>query len=434
MANRPRHGTYYRESYAMKRAKRRARKKKMVIAIVCVLILVLAVAIGVFAYNKIVNDKLSLNGSNATQALSKTTDTTCSYTLIKIDAGKDESVSASYDTKERRELYFMMRTDTANSCISFIYFPTDLKVTLNDKKVHPLWQATNVGGDAELIRVLSDFCDVKINHFIAAEGDDLAKLVENIGGINVNLGTELDDPHAGCQTLKSGDVTLDSQSTKTLLRSRSVLGSNDTISKNLTSFASSLMTKMTTSGGFDLANVIDQFAEGAASDLKASDFTDFASKFANKQVTVYDTSVPGTSSKSTDTSETVFSARATETSQILEKFKSGEDPRDTNKLTTDFDKSQVHVEVRNGAGITGAASACKTFLESKGYALDGAGNVDDATTYEETLIVYLGDEYENAANAIVNELGCGRVVNGGDYYTSSSNIIVIIGLDWSATS
>ena len=90
--------------------------------------------------------------------------------------------------------------------------------------------------------------------------------------------------------------------------------------------------------------------------------------------------------------------------------------------------------MRNGAGITGAASACKTFLESKGYSVDSAGNADDGTTYEETLIVYMDDQYENPANSIVNELGCGRVVNGGDYYTSSSNIIVIIGLDWSKTS
>ena len=428
------HSTYYRETYVLKKAQAKARRRKATIAVVALLIVVAAVAIGFFAYNKIVNEKLSFSGSNAAEALTKATDNDAVYTLVKVDAGKDKSVAASYDTKENRELYFVMRTDTTNESVSFLVFPTNLSVKLSDKKTHPLWQATNLGGDAELISTINDFCDIKINHIIETDGEALGKLVENVGGINVTLSSELNDPYAGSLTLHAGETTLDARTTCTLLRTRSVLGSYDTISKNVSAFTSALMTKMTSAGGFDLANVIEQFANSATSDMKVQDFTNFASKLSGKNVAVYDSTIPGSSSKSTDTDEAIFVARDSETTTVLDNFRGGDNAREAQAKIAEFDRSQVHVEVRNGAQITGAASACKSFLEGKGYVVDGAGNTDDGTTYEETLVVYLDDQYENAANAIVKEVGCGRVVNGGDYYTSSSNVIVIIGLDWSATS
>ena len=434
MPTQGKHSTFYRESYVIKQAQAKARKRKATIVVVAMLIVAVAVAIGFFAYNKIVNDKLSFSGSNAADALTNATENDAVYTLVKVDAGKDKSVAASYDTKENRELYFVMRTDTSNESVSFLVFPTNLSVKLSDKKTHPLWQATNLGGDAELITTINDFCDIKINHIIETDGEALGQLVENVGGINITLSSELNDPYAGSLTLHAGEVTLDARSTCTLLRTRNVLGSYDTISKNVSAFTSALMTKMTSAGGFDLANVIEQFANSATSDMKVQDFTNFANKLSGKTVTVYDSTIPGSSSKSSDTDETIFVARDSETATVLENFKGGDDAREAQAKVTEFDRSQVHVEVRNGAQITGAASACKSFLEGKGYVVDGTGNTDDGTTYEETLIVYLDDEYENAANAIVKEVGCGRAVNGGDYYTSSSNVIVIIGLDWSATS
>lgn len=434
MAQGGRHSTYHRRSYLVKKAQARTRKRRIVIAVTFALILSATIAIGFFAYNKIVNDKLSNSGSNATSVLTKQADNGAAYTLVKVDSGKDASVSASRDTLENTELYFLMRTDASNACVSFLVFPTNLSVKLSDKKTHPLWQATNFGGDAELINVINDFCDVNINHIIETDAESLGSLVENVGGIQMTLSSELNDPYAGTLTLHSGDVTLDSRSTCTLLRTRNVLGSYDTISKNVSAFASALMSKMTSSGGFELANVIEQFANSATSDMKVQDFTDFATKISGKGVTVYNTTIPGSVSKSTDTSETIYVARESESETVIENFKAGDDARDVAAKVKDFDRSNVHVEVRNGAQITGAAATCRTFLEGKGYVVDSVGNTDDGATYDETLIVYLGSEYENPANAIVNELGCGRVVNGGDYYSSSSNIIVIIGQDWTSTS
>ncbi|MFR7404232.1 MAG: hypothetical protein ACLUW6_06365 [Coriobacteriaceae bacterium] len=40
------------------------------------------------------------------------------------------------------------------------------------------------------------------------------------------------------------------------------------------------------------------------------------------------------------------------------------------------------------------------------------------------------EAFEIAAKAIVSDLSAGRVVNGGDFYTFDTNVLVIIGTDW----
>ena len=65
-----------------------------------------------------------------------------------------------------------------------------------------------------------------------------------------------------------------------------------------------------------------------------------------------------------------------------------------------------------------------------GYDVKSVGNVDDGTVYPETLVIYKDEAFEIAAKAIVSDLSAGRVVNGGDFYTFDTNVLVIIGTDW----
>ena len=64
------------------------------------------------------------------------------------------------------------------------------------------------------------------------------------------------------------------------------------------------------------------------------------------------------------------------------------------------------------------------------YDVKSVGNVDDGTVYPETLVIYKDEAFEIAAKAIVSDLSAGRVVNGGDFYTFDTNVLVIIGTDW----
>ena len=119
---------------------------------------------------------------------------------------------------------------------------------------------------------------------------------------------------------------------------------------------------------------------------------------------------------------------------MLARIEAGEDPNAIDSTAEGVDPDMVTVEVRNGTNTAGAAAKLGEMLAGYGYEILGVGNTDDGTIYPETLIVYTNGESEGAAKAIVAEMGSGRVVNGGDYYSSDADVIAIIGLDWMPVS
>ena len=90
----------------------------------------------------------------------------------------------------------------------------------------------------------------------------------------------------------------------------------------------------------------------------------------------------------------------------------------------------VSVEIRNGAASTGMAAKLSEALVAEGYKVEDVGNTDDGTIYPETLVIYKDEAYEGACKAILNEMGGGRIINGGDFYSFDTNVLVIIGRDW----
>ena len=85
--------------------------------------------------------------------------------------------------------------------------------------------------------------------------------------------------------------------------------------------------------------------------------------------------------------------------------------------------------MRNGAGITGAASQMADQLRASGFDVADVGNTD-SPVYEETLVIYRDPTFEQAAQSVASALTSGRVINGGDYYTFDTDVLVVLGADW----
>ena len=85
--------------------------------------------------------------------------------------------------------------------------------------------------------------------------------------------------------------------------------------------------------------------------------------------------------------------------------------------------------MRNGAGITGAASQMADQLRAGGFNVADIGNTD-SPVYDETLVIYKDPAFEQAAQSVASALTSGRVVNGGDYYTFDTDVLVVLGADW----
>ncbi len=410
----------------------RARRKRKII-FVCALVLIIAISIfaGVFSYGKIVDARLSSADTNASEALTSTQESV-QYTLIKVDTEVSGSTSSSYDEPQNRHIYVLLRSDLNNKAITLIMLPSNLAVSTSNSQMRPLYKTLEVGGDAELIRSVGKFFSISINHLVSINSVGLESLVDALGTVKINLPCTIDDPYASNKVFAAGEVQLSGSDTLSILRARNISNSSLSRSTIATLIISALLDRALSSEGINFANILSQLSNNIYCDVTSSDISSTLEKLSPfNEIDIRSASLSGSISKSTDTGEEVFSPRTSETTALISNFtSSGQTTSKTDNNSTYLETSSIHVEVRNGAGIAGAATSAKNWLETQGYVVDKAGNADEGYIYSETLIVYLGDSNKYAAETITSGLGCGRVVNGGDYYTSASGVIVIIGSDW----
>jgi LCP family protein required for cell wall assembly len=328
------------------------------------------------------------------------------------------------------EAYMAVRIDEAAHQLTFISVPSTISVKLSDGQNHLLSEAESVGGDAELISAISSLLGVDISHFAKTDSAGLSRLVELVGGVPVQITSEIDDSTAGTAVIQPGEVTLSPNQALTLLRASNYSDPYETQAKLRAAFTVNLAERAVAGESLSFASLISDGAEGVSTDWTSSQILSLAEvvKPADS-VVLYASVVPGREVTSDD-GQTTYEITSNELTSMMEAINAGDAPESADESTASVDRSAVTVEVRNGSGITGAAKRCGELLEGFGYQVSKVGNTDDGTTYKETLVIYKDEAYEVAARAIVKDMDAGRVVDGGDFYTFSTNVLVIVGTDW----
>ena len=141
----------------------------------------------------------------------------------------------------------------------------------------------------------------------------------------------------------------------------------------------------------------------------------------------YETSVTGN-----DSGQQVYVSSAEDIAGIIEALEKGETPQvDKSKTASSVEASSFKVEVQNGTDVAGAASTTADTLKAKGFNITKTGNAEQQV-YKETLVVYKSEDAQgaNRAKTVIDALGLGRAVEGGDYYTFDDDILLIIGYDY----
>ncbi len=274
---------------------------------------------------------------------------------------------------------------------------------------------------------------MEISHFARTDAAGLAQLVDIVGGVPVDVTAEVDDPRAGITVLKSGQQTLDAGQALTLLRASNYTDGLLTQAKMRAAFTVNLAGRATSGEGLSFPSVIGDGAAAVSTDWSSAQLIALGDKLRPlTEATVYAAVVPGRVTEADGVA--TYEVAGEDLAAMMEAVKAGAAPESAEGNVANVDRTAITVEVRNGSGIQGAAARCGELLTSDGYEVEAVGNVDDGTAYPETLVIYQGDENEIAAKAVVSDLSAGRVVNGGDFYTFNTDVLVIIGQDWIGAS
>ncbi len=404
---------------------RRARTRGILVAvIVAIAVIGIAGGVGTMAYMGSVSDKMSLGNSNAKAALTAAKDTKTQYILF---AGEHYEPGKSYTGPD---VIMLVRLDEGAKQASILSIPPNLQTTFSDGKTHSISDAQTMGGDAALITAVSEFVEVPISHFVKTDAARFPKLVDALGGVEVKVTEEVDDPAAGDVYIPAGTQTLNGQAALTYCRATNFSGGEDQRAKNQTAFATAMLAKLLEKSSGTAAFTLDGIADTVKTDLSASDamaLIDVVRSIPPDHL--YSTKVPGYISVNTATGARTFSVSKTSWDVVRQAVVDGKNPSDAIGKAAAVDPKSFTITLKNGSGVTGGAQQVAAILGAGGFQIAEIGNAE-SFAYDETLVIYKDPAKEAAAETVVNSLGVGRSVQANSFYTFETDVLVMVGKDW----
>ncbi|MEF9841773.1 MAG: LCP family protein [Raoultibacter sp.] len=410
------------------KATRHSKRKGIIIGVVVLLLITLAVAgVSTFTYVGSVSSKMALEGDSARSALVAPAPSDPYYLLLAApfaDAGTDD---------QQVDLMILARIDQAKKQVTLVCVPPNMEVTLRDGKTHPLREAYGFGGDAEVISRVSSFAGVPIAHYVKTSAAGLISLVDGLGGITVSVTEEVDDPQAGSDYIARGTQTLNGQQALTFCRARNFVKGAQTREDNQLAFTVALADKLLAVNTAALPATIDMLADCIKTDYSATDITGLIESMRGlDSQTIYTARVPGSTYVNAD-QKRLFTASSAGWKTMMEAVGAGKDPATSQTAAaSSVDPQSFTITVRNGSDVTGLAAETTTFLTNAGFKVTETGNAE-SPVYTETLVIYKDAARSGAAQAVAGALGGGRVTDASSFYTFNTDILVMIGKDYTPT-
>ncbi|MGI9648767.1 MAG: LCP family protein [Acidimicrobiia bacterium] len=336
-----------------------------------------------------------------------------------------------YFEGQRADVIMLFRIDTEDQTAQLVSLPRDLRVTNQSGEFEKL-NASYAREANDLIGTVSDLTGLAVNHYVEVDFVGFSSIVDELGGIDFFFALPSRDLKSGLN-VPAGLVHMDGATALSFARSRNleemvdgswqkVPGSDLERTKrqqeliftilneakrptnllDMGELVGAIGEQITTDAGLDFDTLRD-----LAWDMRSFDTADLEA--ATLPVYFW-----------TDPADGVSYVRpnAEQADAFLAAFRAGA------SLTGETGEV-LRVEVRNGNGRTGAATAFGAHIESLGHIVASVGNAD--RDYSKTVIITRPGAIE-AADAFIAQIGFG-VVQDGNLTTGGIDLIVYLGDD-----
>ena len=444
---------------------RKSRKRRKVATIVAVTLLaVVLVGVGsAFAYIGYLNGQMNDGMTDELrEALVPTDNSEPFYMLIMgVDKSADREESEEFaGSAFRCDTMILTRVDTKNKKVSMVSLPRDLQIqNMGATSDNPVGYGTNklnaayaYGGAALSVQTVAKIAGVNISHYVEADFDGFSAAVDAVGGVEIDVQIEIDDGHTGVY-VPAGKQTLNGEQALSVCRSRHTydyLGDGDALrTAYQRQVLSAVAAKVLASDVGTMLNTVNTLVQYVNTDFDVNSILSIAKGLQGMSSNdIYTASMPKTS-KYVDGAWYDF-VYADEWKEMMNRMNQGLPPADTEidaatgiVISSGGDSSasgdatsatspahaSASIAVRNGTETSGIASAAVEKLKSFGYTNVSAGNAN-ATDFETTIVVYDEDTYAKDAQIIAAQLGCGEAKKNDGTYTSSANVMAVLGKDY----
>lgn len=437
--------------------KRRRRKRIILGAIGGAVAIVALVAVVAFAYMGSINSNLRSGISDDLMATLATTDTPSEpfYTLLLGVDGSEarESMAEFADGNFRSDSMMLVRIDPGNKKATLVSIPRDILIEpMGEYGPQKINAALALGGPALAVETVSDLAGVPIAHYAELNFDGFREVVDSLGGIEVDVPIEINDPEAGGH-LDAGLQTLNGDQALILCRSRHAYdeyGAGDLYrAANQRVVLSAIAQKLLASDPITIANSISALSSNVTTDLSVEEIIAIAQGMRGMSGSdIYTSSVPTVSEYIGDGWYEIV--QEDEWEDMMDRIDSGLPPSATDVIdeatgtvmsssgdgaAAATSKSGNHavnrkaaIGLRNGNGQSGICVEAEKVLNGLGYTEVESRNAD-SFDYPNTIIVYKEDKYAADAEVIAKEFGVGQIIDDDQTYLFDGDLLIVLGAD-----
>jgi LCP family protein required for cell wall assembly len=328
---------------------------------------------------------------------------------------------------ERGDVIMLVHLDQATGEARMLSIPRDLWVDIPGNGEGKINSAYSYGGPTLMVQTIRENLGIEVNHYVEVDFVGFIEMVDELGGIEMTFPYPARDAKSGL-SVEAGTQMLDGEQALAFARSRkyqeyqndawvSVDASDLGRTQRQQEVVRAILTEMKTPASIAEAGQIAgsmaehmtvdaAFATSSVASL-AWDFRGVVTGSIDGQtLPVYGDSVNGAS---------IVMAAEPEASAMIDGFLSGVET---------IESAPLRVQVLNGNGIAGAASAMSERLAESGFEIAGVGNAE-ARDYATTTIVV--PDGSTAGDQIIGRIGFGVVQIGT--VDNGYDAVVIVGAD-----
>ncbi len=441
-------------------AARNARKKHAILrGVIIAVVAVLAIGVGAVAkFYYDINHKLTANVSpelSAELSDSQTISDPFYMLLLGVDKSADRADAwGDSDSNFRSDTIILARIDPKNLKVTLVSIARDTMVDLGDYGEQKINAAYAYGGPSFVVQTVEDYAGINIDHYAEVDFEALVNIVDGIGGVEVDVPTDVVDPLANAD-IKAGYQTLNGEQALALCRSRHAYdeyGAGDFYrAANQRAVIAAIIKKVVASDPLTMANTISNLADGVTTDLDASTIISLALQMKDIDVdnNVYSGMNPTTSKTIDGVSYQITDEAAWK--EMMARVDAGETPYETagddpthgvassvgnggySEESSSMDSVDADytgtVLVLNGSGVSGAAAEAAGLLDNAGYTT--STGTAESFDYTNITVVYKGDSNMAKAKGVgekLSSLGTVEYVrDSSGVYSYDTDVLVVIG-------
>ncbi len=448
---------YAKDTYAAESHKRTKRRRVIKIAVIAVLALILGLGGAACAYMYKIQGNMQQGIDRELLAvLDPTVGGEPFYMLLMgVDGSYERGADEQNDNAgTRSDSMILARIDPEAKQVTMISLARDTMVNMGRHGTQKLNAAHAFGGPAYAVQVVEDMAGVSISHYAEINFDAFKAMVDELGGITVDVPVEIDDPNVEAY-VPAGVQELNGAQALSLCRSRHSYddyGGGDYFrAANQRLVLGAIMEEVLSADPITLARTVEAMSEYVLTDMSVSEILGLAMQMAGMDMdsSFYTAMAPTTSAYINGVwweqlNQKQWDAMMERVDQGLPPYEEdvvheqtgtvlatsgngGEDGSSESDSGEPVQRSGT-VTVKNGNGKAGVGDEAVSRVTPLGYTAT-ASNANNFN-YQKTVVVYADSKQKEAAEEIVDALGVGTAVKNDGSYLYEGDFLVLIGADW----